>query len=60
MTEHREQLERRDCEIARLRKALSNIMQYLYDTDELGEEYLTPMAKKHYEEAHEALKEKKK
>lgn len=39
----------------RMREALSNVMQYLHDTDELGEEYLTPKAKECYEKARAAI-----
>ena len=42
-------------EAKELARALGNITQYLYTTDELGEEFLTPMARKHYEEAEQVL-----
>lgn len=38
-----------------MEKALSNINQYLTETDELGEEYLTPLANEHYSEARKTL-----
>lgn len=42
-------------EVEELRKALRNIMVYLYDTDELGQEWLTPTAKAHYDHAKKVL-----